>query len=103
MGSDIATLEMELHSVELSVQSYVYRETGLILFMSPMCAISRNNHAHKWPVKCLEPQPSERRREREIGRGAKEPDQLHFIFHFKCYLQNMCEIALPCSAMQIKN
>lgn len=30
-------------------------ETGLILFMSPICAISRNNHAHKWPVKCRRP------------------------------------------------
>lgn len=50
-------------------------KTGLILFMSRLLAISRNNHAHKWPVKCW-------------------PDlsgQLHFIFHLSWYLQNMRE------------
>lgn len=99
MGSDFATLKMELHSaVECAeLPSSALQETGLILFMSPMCAISRNNHAHKWPVKCLGPQESAGCEGEGMG-TAKELGQLHFIFHFKCYLQNMCECAV-----QIKN
>jgi len=56
-------------------QQQVSLETGLILFMGRVLAISRNNHAHKWPVKCW-------------------PDlsgQLHFIFHLAGYLQNKRE------------